>query len=358
MKMQVLKAGSTLSGAGDPRFALAVLKLSLDPNAEVQKTVRYVYENGQRGILNLASPEVPDSSLVKTVVQILNQGNPDSQAVVLPLLASLPTGSGWSREPEVQSALRSLLERQPRPSNYPEVLDAASGFSQLMQDMKLRDQVFAGLTDPDLNVQRAAIRICLEHFLADPKTAPQVSQAFAHFGSSEHGILIEEVNDPKFMRRHLGVSGGAVSQDQAYFLGHNTFYKDPDFLAQPVVLNTVMASIDDRDANVRAAALDLFRKVKGIEQRQDFRAALERLHRSQIRASRSSLSAYWPERSCPKRWPMCNPAPYSTTTSSSPEWSRSSPQSAPMGRLCLLPRQPCHLQIASAERGGHLLSAG
>ena len=49
MKIEVLKAGSTLSGAGDERFTLAALNLSEDPNLEVRQTVRYVYEDGQRG---------------------------------------------------------------------------------------------------------------------------------------------------------------------------------------------------------------------------------------------------------------------------------------------------------------------
>ena len=79
------------------------------------------------------------------------------------------------------------------------------------------------------------------------------------------------------MRRHLAVAGGAVSQDQAYYLGHNAYYKPPDFLAQPVVLNAVLASLEDRDANVRAAALDALRKVHGIEQQQSFRDALAKL---------------------------------------------------------------------------------
>ncbi|HEY6274679.1 MAG TPA: hypothetical protein VIX19_22065, partial [Terriglobales bacterium] len=277
MKIQVLKAGSTLSTAGDARFALAALKLSLDPSDEVHKTVRYVYENGQRGILNLSGPGAPDPALVKTVVQILERGNPDSQAVVLPLLAALPADSPWGAEPEVLAALRLSLERQPRPANYASVLDAASGFNALVQDPRLRDQMFAGLSDPDPNVQRAAIRICLEHFLPDAQLSARVAQEFARLGSSGRAILIEEVSDPEFMRSHLAVAGGAVSQDQAYYLGHNAYYKPPDFLAQPIVLNTVMASLEDRDANVRAAALDVLRKVHGIEQQQDFRAALEKL---------------------------------------------------------------------------------
>ncbi len=277
MKIDVLKAGSTLSTAGDARFALAALKLSLDPSEEVRKTVRYVYENGQRGLLNLSSPGAPDPALVKTVVQIIQQGNPDSQAVVLPLLAAIPEDSPWGREPSVLNALRASLESQPRPANYAGVLDAASGFDALTQDPQLRDQMFAGLSDPDPNVQRAAIRICLEHFLPDPQLSARVAQNFSQLGSSGRGILIEEVNDPEFMRRHLAVAGGAVSQDQAYYLGHNAYYKPPNFLAQPIVLNAVLASLEDRDANVRAAALDLLRKAPGIEQRPDFRAALERL---------------------------------------------------------------------------------
>ncbi len=221
MKMEVLKAGSTLSGAGDERFTLAALQLSEDPSADVRHTVSYVYEDGQRGILNLDAPGAPDPALVKKVVEILNSGNPDSQAVVLPLLAGLPYDSPWEQQSDVESALRSLLERQPRPANYARVINAAASFKSLMQDPALRDQVLAGLSDPNREVQRAAMRASLEHFLFDPATAPLVKSAFARLNSSARIILIEEAGNPQFVRRHLGVSGGALSQDQQYFLGKN-----------------------------------------------------------------------------------------------------------------------------------------
>ena len=280
MKIEVLKAGSTLSGAGDERFTLAALQLSEDQSAEVRQTVRYVYEDGKRGILNLDAPSAPDPNLVKQVVEILNHGNPDSQAVVLPLLAGLPDSSPWEQQTDVQGALRSLLERQPRPANYAQVLNAASSFKSLMQETALREQLFAGLDDPSPDVQRAALRVSLEHFLTNPETAPLVKTAFANLHSSARGILIEEVGDPRFMLRHLGVAGGALSQDQQYFLGKNVAYqKAPDFLENPVVLNTVLATLRDPDANARAAALDLLRNVKDIEQQPDFRAALDQLQK-------------------------------------------------------------------------------
>ena len=104
-----------------------------------------------------------------------------------------------------------------------------------------------------------------------------MAAAFKRLGSSERNILIEEVNDPKFMRRHAGVAGGALSQDQQYFLGSDYKYKDPDFLAKPLVIETVLASLTDRDANVRAAALDLLRKRKDVDKEPEFRAAMEKL---------------------------------------------------------------------------------
>ena len=113
MKIEVLKAGSTLSAAGDARFTLAALDLSEDSNAEVRQTVRYVYEEGQRGVLNLDTQGAPDPRLVSKVTSILNHGNVDSQAVVLPLLAALPGNSAWQQEASVENALRSMLRKHP-----------------------------------------------------------------------------------------------------------------------------------------------------------------------------------------------------------------------------------------------------
>ncbi len=284
MKIEVLKAGSTLSGAGDERFTLAALSLSEDPNLEVRQTVRYVYEDGQRGVLNLDAPEShtpvpPDPHLVSKVVEILKNGNPDSQAVVLPLLAALPSDSPWAQNPEVLGGLRALLEEQPRPANYAQVLNAASSFKALMRETDLQQQVLAGLNDPNPEVQRAAVRVSLEHFLGDPSMEPMVKTAFAHLNPSGMGVFLEEVGDPKFMNRHAGVSGGAISQDQGYFLNKNlvAIKRPTDLLDNPLVLSTVLASLQNPDNNVRAAGLDTLRKVKGVEQRPEFHAAMEQL---------------------------------------------------------------------------------
>jgi len=280
MKIEVLKAGSTLSEAGDARFTLAALDLSTDPSAEVRQTVRYVYEGGQRGILNLDTPSAPDPHLVDKVVEILKQGNPDSQAVVLPLLAALPENSVWEQQTSVQAALRSMLEQKPHPANYAQVLDAASSFTSLMHEPKLQEQVLAGLHSFNPDVQRAALRVSFEHFLNDPQTAPAVKTAFENLNTSALGILMEEVSNPQFLKRRLGVAGGAVSQDQDYLNRHAATMKIKEPLEYPIVVDTVMASLLNSDANVSAAALDTLRKVKGVEQRPDFRAAMEKLQNS------------------------------------------------------------------------------
>jgi hypothetical protein len=47
-----------------------------------------------------------------------------------------------------------------------------------------------------------------------------------------------------------------------------------------VVVDTVLASLLNADANVSAAALDTLRKVNGVEQRADFKAAMNQLQNS------------------------------------------------------------------------------
>jgi HEAT repeat protein len=280
MKIQVLKAGSTLSGAGDARFTLAALELSEDKNAAVRQTVRYVYEDGQRGILNLDTAIAPDPRLVGKVVEILKHGNPDSQAVVLPLLAALPGTSLWQQQAEVQSGLRTLLEQDPPPENYAQVLNAASSFTQLMSEPKLQEKVLTGLDSYNPDVQRAAIQVSLEHFLNNPQMTSAVKKAYAHLNVSAQRIFMEEVGNPKFMIRHLGVAGGAVSQDQDFLNRNLAAKRIQEPLENPIVLDTVMASVLHSDANVRAAALDTLRKAKGVEQRPDFRAAMDQLQNS------------------------------------------------------------------------------
>jgi HEAT repeat protein len=273
MKIDVLKAGSTLSGAGDAKFAKAALQLALDSDKGVRETVSYVYENGQRGVLNINTPVRPDPGLVQTIIKIIDSGDETAQNTVLPLLAALPSDSLLAHQPELVSSLRALLEREPRVKNYAHVLSAAAAFPDLMSEPKLRNQVLAAFNDSDREIQRAAIRIALRR-LSDPHERLVTGDIFGKLGSSQRSVLIEEVNDPKLLIARLGVSGGALSQDQRYFLGKSTAKSPPDLLAEPIVFKAVLASLEDPDANVRAAALDLLRKSKGIEQRSEFRAAL------------------------------------------------------------------------------------
>jgi len=280
MKINVLKAGSTLSESGDARFTLAALNLSEDSSADVRQTVRYVYEGGQRGVLNLETRAAPDPNLVAKVVQILKHGNPDSQAVVLPLLAALPSGSVWEQQADVEGALRSMLDQYPQPMNFGQVLDAASSFSNLMREPALQKKVFDGLNSYMSDTQRAAVRISLEHFLSDPKTEPAVKSAFAGMNASGLRILMEEAGNPQFLKKRLGVSGGAVSQDQDYLNGHPAALKAREPLEYPIVVDTIMASLLNADANVSAAALDTLRKVKDVEKRPDFLAAMNQLQNS------------------------------------------------------------------------------
>lgn len=276
MKIEVLKAGSTLSGAGDARFAKAALTLALDPDKEVRETVAYVYQNGQRGILNINTPAQPNPGLVRTISEILDHGDRPAQDTVLPLLAALPVDSAWTTQPQVIESLRSLLERKPRPANYAEALTAAASFPALMQEPDIRAQVMDGAEDPDRDVQRAAIQIALER-LGNAQEAASTAKILSDLGSSQRSVLIELVDDPKFLVNRLGVSGGALSQDQNYFLGKRVGNRAVDLLDRPVVFEAVMASLQDSDANVRAAALDLLRKSRGIDRRPEFRAAMERM---------------------------------------------------------------------------------
>ena len=275
LKIDVMKAGSTLSASGGAHFAEAALQLALDPDVQVREAVSYVYENGQRGSLNIDAP-TPDPALLRTIATILTTGTDEAQDIVLPLLSVLPEGSPWTRQPEVVASLNKLLEREPRSKLYAHVLTASAAFPDLMNNPVVRKQMLDSINDPDRDVQRAAIQIALNR-LEDSRQSALSTEIFRHLGSSQRSVLIEEVSDPKFLRRQGGVSAGAVSQDAGYLSGKKAGNPSLQLLQAPMVFHAVLASLSDPEANVRAGALDLLRKSKGIEEEPEFRAALERM---------------------------------------------------------------------------------
>lgn len=277
LKINVLKAGSTLSAAGDSRFAEAALKLALDPDRQVREAVSYVYENGRRGSLNIDTASAqPNPALIQTISTILTSGSQGAQDVVLPLLAVLPENSPWTHQQEVVRSLARLLQQEPRTSNYAHVLTASAAFPDLMNNPKVRAQMLEAISDPDREVQRAALQIALDR-LEYPSQSALSTEIFSHLGSSQRSVLIEEVSDPKFLRRREGVAGGAISQDAAYVNGKKVVNPSVKLLGEPMVFEAVLASLADPEANVRAAALDLLRKSPGIEDKPKFRAALKNM---------------------------------------------------------------------------------
>ena len=107
------------------------------------------------------------------MVEILNHGNPDSQAVVLPLLAALPENSVWEQQANVQEALsvdardNSRDRKTTRRCSMPRLRSRA-----LCTNRSFRNRCWQGCIHSTPEVQRAAVRVCFEHFLRDPQTAP------------------------------------------------------------------------------------------------------------------------------------------------------------------------------------------
>jgi hypothetical protein len=149
-----------------------------------------------------------------------------------------------------------------------------------MHEPKLQEQVLAGLHSFNADIQRASIRVCFEHFLGDPETEAAVKTAFANMNNSALTIFLQEASNPVFLTRRLGISGGAVGQDQDYLNRHAKDLKIKEPLEYPVVVDTVMTSLLNPDGNVSAAALDALRKVNNVEQRPDFKTAMSKLQTS------------------------------------------------------------------------------
>src|SRR5262249_5559578 len=193
----------------------------------------------------------------------------------------LPAESKWMGETEVEEALGAMLTQQPRQANYAQVLFAASSFPALMHQPAHQSQALEALNSPNAEVRRAAVDIAFEHFLDDAVVEPALKTAFSSLNPSAQRTFMEEAANPEFLKKRLGLAGGAVSQDQDYLNRNAGIKKMKTPLEYPMVVDTVMAGLLSPDANVSAAALDSLGKVKRVEARPEFRAAIRTLAPSQ-----------------------------------------------------------------------------
>ena len=282
MKVNVLKAGHALSEAGSPAFAQAVLRLSLDPDERVRQAVRYVYERGGRGAISLEAAGSPapgtgavKRDLVEVVVSVLKDGRDEGLAVVLPVLADLEPDSPWKRESEVAGALRNLVESRTGKPLYADVLSAAASYPELLRVPMVQARVSSSLKVRSSDIRRAALQIILDRFLEKPELVPLAQQNIAGFDSGLRGLFISELSSPR-KPVYKGRAASATGLDVA-FLRVEDIKAGKDLLKDDLVLRTVAESLNDRDGNIRAAALDLVTKRKDLHQRPEIVAALNRL---------------------------------------------------------------------------------
>jgi len=79
----------------------------------------------------------------------------------------------------------------------------------------LQQQVLSGLHSFNADVQRAAVRIALEHFLRSPRPQTVAKTEFANMNTAALGIFLEEVSNPPVSEKSALVSPAArLSQDQ------------------------------------------------------------------------------------------------------------------------------------------------
>ncbi len=319
MKMNALKAGSTLAQAGTEAFAVAALRLSFDADPQVRATVRYVFEKGARGALNLervkdpygnvapasssnhAQSAIRSPKLRGTVVEILGKRNPEGLAVLLPMLAQLEPASPWTREPRVVAGVRSLVESSASSPFYGEALKAASAFDVLLAESEVQQRILTAMKDGDKETRRAAMEIVVRRFLLAPALEPRARAALASMDDDLRVTLYDALARNQFKPSARGRPLTAQGGDSVrYYVADSPEATDP--INQPAIIASVAASIRDGSDSVRSAAVDLLNRRRELLEGPQVRLALagrteeknERLKRliASLLEGRDSRSAF------------------------------------------------------------------
>jgi HEAT repeat protein len=267
-RINALKAGSTLAEAGGPLWAASALTLAFDPDQEVRDTLRYVYEQGGRGILNFQGGAV-DPKLRATLLEILTKKNPEGLAVVLPMIARFEPDSAWAADSELAATVRAMLaSSKPGDAHYPAMIEALAAFPSMLGDSELHQALTASLNATDQAAQRSAMLVIIKTLLRNPNDN-RFGTLLTGLTPTSQGILVDELNSRRYFTLYASRPAAAQGEDSRHYV--NTGYSDDGLLRRSEIRDAVIAMLHSTDTQRRAAALDLAGQRKILADSPDVR---------------------------------------------------------------------------------------
>jgi len=257
----------------------------------VRAALRYVFEKGARGVLNLEpvdgasgygaarSPartpnsEILNPYLADVVVEILEKRPPEGLAVVLPMLAQLDPDSPWTREPRMVGGVRALMDLPASSPFYGEALKAAASFDALLADPVVQQRILAAMLQSDKETKRAAMEMVVRRFLAQPALVPRARMALLAMEDDLRVTLYDALARNQFKPSFRGRPLTAQGPDSVrYYASERAEQADP--VNQPAIIESVALSIREGSDSARSAAVDLLNRRREMLDRPQVQLAL------------------------------------------------------------------------------------
>jgi hypothetical protein len=265
LTLELVKAGSVLGDAVSSEFSAAMLNLLDGKDAEVSAAVRYVYADDARGKLTLGPLDAPDPRMETLVTRLLAAQRPDSLAVVLPLLAKVPVGCGFTRDPYLAGALEQLVKDETLPS-YAAVLRAAAQFPAIADAPLMRAQLLDVLQGKDELAGQAAVDLVLERYITDARVTALARQFVDATKGRLRAMLLDKLDPNRYSLKVTAANSYRGAADGPLPADDNLFSSD-------LVIETISKSLQHPDPNVREAAQDLVRQHERLRQQPLVQAA-------------------------------------------------------------------------------------
>ena len=246
LAISAIKALSLFPQGTTPGLTQAATALLASPHAPV---VRYVFENDACGSLTLTASPGAESTLVDTLLDVLDAQHPDALATLLPALAKLTPGEGITRNPNLQGRLERLL-LHPQGVPLEKAIAAAAAFPHIADGPLMRTTMLEAFSSGDRQLESAAVEIFIRSYIAEP-TNPVLARQFAEKSQANvRRMMIDGLDPTRFSLR--------LSALNRYNPGRDVVLpEDANLFSSDVAQHLVHLGLEDKDPAIQRAAAEL-----------------------------------------------------------------------------------------------------